>query len=636
MVGSKKNAAAVDAAKPFPEFLVGATGRPTLEADEMRTTDTDSHHAETIALIVVFIGMSAMLRSIRLALFAEIALACGIGWTFGWATMSIGELNLLSIVFLIALIGIGMDYLVQILVRYRRESQLHSRPEAIWTRVLSSVAAPINTACAGAAGAFLVSVFTHFPGTSQLGIIAGGGLLLCLLTGYTVLPAILVLFPLKTKKMGTDQRYHPVPPLRRSWTRFISPIIWCVAVLAGVPYAQRVGFDPGLLQLQAQSLESVKLIDTLQTWYAVELSRNVETLRSVRDLVEQDPNVSYTDSVLKAIDNQAFLNQPQNTLPAVNWVTPPSIPAGEIASLGTRCKSLADHYAAVPSAGSLVQALRSVAAALHDPKADRASVAAKLTEWQKGFVDLVRDSLAKLHPQPLYVTKWPKELRSHYVSADGTYALYIYPTKDLWVRQNLTEFVNAIEKLISAVPSAAPPTGIAVNVLYSTSGIRSSFIHATLYALILIVLLVFLDLRRIDQTLMAISVLAFGLPMLIAIMGVLRIEWNFANFFGLPILIGAGHEYGVFLVHRYKESIEHPRRVWRGWDVSDRALLLCAFITSSSFGFFWLLGHHLGLRSLGLVMAIGTACIYGASICVLEPLLKWRLARRGRGGPPLS
>ena len=31
-----------------------------------------------------------------------------------------------------------------------------------------------------------------------------------------------------------------------------------------------------------------------------------------------------------------------------------------------------------------------------------------------------------------------------------------------------------------------------------------------------------------------------------------------------------------------------------------------AFVTSSSFGFFWALGHHKGLRSLGLVMALGT------------------------------
>ena len=115
--------------------------------------------------------------------------------------------------------------------------------------------------------------------------------------------------------------------------------------------------------------------------------------------------------------------------------------------------------------------------------------------------------------------------------------------------------------------------------------------------------------------------------MLVALMGLFHVDWNFANFFALPILIGAGHEYGVFLVHRYRESLRDAHRPWPRWDVADGALALCAFITSSSFAFFYLLARHRGLRSLGLVMALGTACIYLASVVALRPLLKGRLAR---------
>src|SRR4030095_4435722 len=99
-------------------------------------------------------------------------------------------------------------------------------------------------------------------------------------------------------------------------------------------------------------------------------------------------------------------------------------------------------------------------------------------------------------------------------------------------------------------------------------------------------------------------------------------------FFGLPILIGAGHEYGVFLVHRYREALRDRRRVWRRWDVADRGLLLCAYVTCSSFGFFWAMAHHRGLRSLGMVMTVGTLCIYLAGVVVLRPLLLWKLTRR--------
>src|SRR5205085_3230156 len=148
--------AARDVAKNFPEFKLGVTGRPALEADEMRTTDVDSHRAEIVALTAVFIGLAVVLRSFWMALAGEIALGVGIGWTFGWATIAVGELNLLSIVFLLALIGIGMDYLVQVLTRYRMEARRRSDPQTIWIGVFRHVALPINTACMGAAAAFLV------------------------------------------------------------------------------------------------------------------------------------------------------------------------------------------------------------------------------------------------------------------------------------------------------------------------------------------------------------------------------------------------------------------------------------------------------------------------------------------------
>ncbi|MCL2647675.1 MAG: MMPL family transporter [Phycisphaerales bacterium] len=195
-----------------------------------------------------------------------------------------------------------------------------------------------------------------------------------------------------------------------------------------------------------------------------------------------------------------------------------------------------------------------------------------------------------------------------------------------------------MEEVEARTPKNVVLTGIAVQLPQSTRAIHRAFLLSTLYAVILIFVLVLLDLRRLGQTLLAISVLVFGLPMLIVAMAVWRWAedpmgipgtWNFANFFALPILIGAGHEYGVFLVHRYREVLHDPRRVWKWWDASDRALLLCAIVTSCSFGF--LMGaQHRGLASLGWVMAVGSACIYLAGLLVLRPILQWLLRRNSK------
>jgi predicted RND superfamily exporter protein len=622
--------ATAQAAANFPEFHVAVTGRPALEGDQMGATNIDSHHAEIVALIFVFFGMVVMLRSIWLALAAEIALGVGIGWTFGWATISVGELNLLSVVFMIALIGIGMDYLVQILTRYRSEAQRYPRAGAVWVRVFRHVGPPINTACLGAAGAFLVSIFTDFRGAADLGIIAGGGLLLCLISGYTVLPALLTIFPprLRPYKVATHDRS---PGRLGASGRLALPVLWLIALAGGLPFMSMSHFNPGLIELQVPHLESVEMIRTLQTWVAVVTSTDLYQLRQVRNAVEKLPSVKSTYSVLSALDNLEWLKQHQDQMPQVQWTPPAALKAADLPTVAGAARNLATSFDALSDAAGRQAAtsLRNFAADL-DATAAPTAAAARLSQWQTIFVDELKELLGQFSVTKLDMAAVPEELRGHLLSRDGYYALFIYPSLDLWQQNNLALFVNEVEKAVRPLPNAPTVTGIASNVYHTTESIHAAFYHATCYALALIFILVLLDFRRLGPTLAAVSVLGLGLPMLLVLMGYLNITWNFANFFGLPILIGAGHEYGVFMVHRYLEAKNHPRRFWARWDVSDRALLLCAYITSSSFGFFWLLAQHQGLKSLGLVMALGTACIYLATIIVLRPLLRWRLDRLRR------
>jgi predicted RND superfamily exporter protein len=644
-------AAVRQAAKDYPEFTVGITGRPALAADEMRTTDEDSNRAEIVALTAVFVGLVVLLRSLWLAFAAELALGVGIAWTFAWATLTLGELNLLSIVFLLALIGIGMDYLVQILARYRAEAARRRDPRTIWVAVFRQVGPPINTACLGAAGAFLVSLFTDFEGAADLGLIAGGGLVLCLLAGYTFLPALLTIRPVRRRENGApvngslkpaseggaaESVEAPNAP-RRRW---LGPIVWLGLLAVGIPFAMRTGFNPSLLDLQASNLESVKLVRRLQTWNVVVLSKDLDALRAARDAVRQSPRVARVESILGVYDNYEALTRGIAPLPTIAWSTPAAVSQARVDALARQAASLAGRFEVTASAEKsgvfreAAEALRAFVAAIG--KAEPGVAAARLSAWQEGFVGELKQMLAQFTPAPPDLAKVPEELRSHFVAADGTYAMYVLPKDDLWDHAALNRFVEDVEPRVKGLAKPVTLTGIAHNIYHSTFSIRSAFYRATFYALGLIFVLVLIDLRRLSHTLMAVSVLGLGLPMLVALMGLFHVDWNFANFFGLPILIGAGHEYGVFLVHRYREGLRDGRRPWGRWDVADGALLLCAFVTSSSFGFFYLLAHHRGLRSLGLVMALGTGCIYLASVVALRPVLKWKLARAGRAARELD
>jgi predicted RND superfamily exporter protein len=756
-------AATADVARGFPEFRVGVTGRPALEADEMRTTDADGRLSGVVAMSAVFAGLVLFLRSVRLAVAAVASLCVGIGLTYGWAAVAVGEMNLLSDVFLIALIGIGMDYFVQSLSRYRVEAARNGGggagggrgavarggatarrdPRRVWVAVVRQVATPVTTACLGAAGAFGVAVLTPFKGAADLGVIAGGGLLLCLACGFTVLPALLTVWhgsgrharrtgsSAATEMVNADSRIDgrspvpsplyagdrvrvrgrsgrarsclqwlrgAVPPIaaahpnagdagasregesnstlgpspqpsppstgergpeavarRRRRRLLVTPVLWLLALAAALPFALRSRFDPGLLNLQAPDAESVRLVRKLQTWSAVVLSKDLAVLRRAREALGGSPEIASTESLLDAQDNAGWLRANAGSVRAIRWADPTAPRPGDVAGLAAAVRAVGDQFAAVAASVNLPTADRAAladAAAAAKASAGRldaavakgrstteaAAAASRLAAWQSAFAGQLRGTLAQFDPpagpgpnDPAAVATLPPELRKHFVSDDGTYALYVYPAHDLWQREHLERFVGDVERRLSAVPGVPAPTGIAVNILHSTTRVQASFLRATAYALGLIVVLVFLDLRRPGQTMLAVSVLALGLPMLAGVMTLLGVAWNLANFFGLPILIGAGHEYGVFTVHRYREAVRDPRRrAWAGWDASDWALLLCAYVTSASFGFFWLIARHQGLKSLGLVMALGTACIYLATVAVLRPVLKWRLGVRSR------
>ena len=646
-----------EAARPYPEFSVGLTGRPVLDADEDEITDRDSRRSEVVALIAVFIGLVVMLRSAWLAFAAELALAAGIGWTFGYATLSVGRLNLLSTVFIIALIGIGMDYLVQILTRYRQEAARHARPAVIWIAVFRHVGPPITTACLGAAAAFFVSVFTDFRGAAELGIIAGGGLLLCLLAGYTVLPALLTVFPARVPPEAAARVYPDREPSKLGRWRLLLPLSWLALLCVAIPLGFRTEFNPNLIDLQAPDLPSVRIVRRIQTWSAVVLSKDLNVLRQACAALASAATVASTDSLLNTEDNYQKLHQAAARDLKVQWAEPDPVRVQDLPPIADRATALA----AAIEAGAGTEADRhAVAKSLRD-FADRAganahapAIAARLSAWQVAFVAELRSLLSELDPPPLDLTKVPEQLRGHYVSDNGVYALYVNPSGDLWKQPELAKFMTEVESRVATIsapnhsnptPSPGTPslrstsasawarpivTGIASDIYHSTAAIERSFYAATAYALAIILLLVLIDLRRLDQTLFAVGVLALGLPMLIGLMGLFHVPWNFANFFGLPILIGAGHEYGVFMVHRYREACHDPRRAWRWWDASDRALFLCAYVTSSSFGFFWLFAHHLGLRSLGWVMAVGTLCIYLAAVIVVRPVLRWRLEKHAK------
>ncbi|MCA9070716.1 MAG: MMPL family transporter, partial [Planctomycetaceae bacterium] len=114
-------------AENHPEVKVGVTGIPVLENDEMRRSQSDMILASAISFVAVGLLLFLGFRGFRHPLLALLMLLIGMAWTFGYTTLVVGHLNILSVSFAVILIGLGIDFAIHYLARYL-EQRHHGQP----------------------------------------------------------------------------------------------------------------------------------------------------------------------------------------------------------------------------------------------------------------------------------------------------------------------------------------------------------------------------------------------------------------------------------------------------------------------------------------------------------------------------
>jgi hypothetical protein len=175
-----------------PGVNVGLTGEPVLEHDEMLQSQKDTTIASIVSLVLsalIFIyGYQETGRPVK----ATLCLLVGLAYTFAFATLTIGHLNILTITFLPMLIGLAIDFGVHLVTRYEEELRHGRSEEEALTKAMVFTGQGIFTGALTTAGAFLAMSFTNFKGIQEMGVICGGGLAICLVPMMTMLPALLL------------------------------------------------------------------------------------------------------------------------------------------------------------------------------------------------------------------------------------------------------------------------------------------------------------------------------------------------------------------------------------------------------------------------------------------------------------
>ncbi|RKZ43353.1 MAG: hopanoid biosynthesis-associated RND transporter HpnN, partial [Gammaproteobacteria bacterium] len=240
------------------------SGSAVLSHEELQSVMEGTQLSVILALCMVTVIMIVGLGSFWLVLATIITLISGLIITAAWATLTVGELNLISVAFAVLYIGLGVDFAIHFCLRFR-EHFLNNNDRALALRETSKSCGDSLFLCAvTTAIGFYAFMPTDYDGIAELGWISGSGMFISFIVTMTLLPALLGILPIKSQPIVQNNPHSSHANSLNSWLAFpvtyarairIVSIIIAISLFWIVP---RVEFDHNTLNLQNPENDSVK------------------------------------------------------------------------------------------------------------------------------------------------------------------------------------------------------------------------------------------------------------------------------------------------------------------------------------------------------------------------------------------
>ncbi|MFN0196495.1 MAG: MMPL family transporter [Planctomycetaceae bacterium] len=496
----------------FPHVEIGLTGIPVLESDEMRRSQFDSMITTGISMAGVLVLLLVGFRGKKHPLLLMSSLAVALAWTFSFATLTIGHLNILTVSFTAILVGLGIDFSIHYLSRYLQYRHEGEAVNTATVETVGNVGLGIVTSALTTALAFLCATLTPFLGVAELGIISGGGIMLCVLATFIMMPAMLALSDRSTAELSVPT------PMAWTWLRkisyayprltlfvtmcFIGGLISQIVKHEDGEFSSRVKYDYNLLNLQADGVDSVKALKRLteqskhQVLFAVSLADSAD---EARELATQYAELSTVDHVetlamripVKSQENKSpYIHQIAETLTNLP-PAPPNYSPPDPAEFGSAVEQLWKVLRKLRSRGSIATAADYDRFLDRFEEMDLNAQMKFLAEYEARMIGSLWRQLqilrASTDPRPLTLADYPKELRDRFISADGKWLVQIYPKANIWDYEPLHRFVTDVREVDPEV------TGTPLQNYEAGRQIRTSYENAAYYALIVIFMVLLWD-----------------------------------------------------------------------------------------------------------------------------------------------
>ncbi len=606
----------------YPSVSIRVTGEPALEHEEMESVTDGSIIAGIVSLILVCLSLISGLRSFKLLIATFLALILGLILTAGFATLSIGHLNLISIAFAVLYIGLGVDFAIHFCLQYRESmlqglNQLDSLNHTIKTIGLSLFLCALTTSLG-----FLAFIPTDYSGVSEFGVISGGGMFIGLFVTITFLPAFLKVFAsinIKPHSASSVPGCLVKIPAHHAWAIRLWAVI--LALIASLLIPKTV-FDSNPVNMRNPASESVKTIRQLllshhdSPFALAALAENLPTAIQKAEAFAQLPSVHSAITLhdivapnqaekIEIIEDLAFVlgNQLENYPQQVQNSQPQK-------AISTFILDTEKYLQQTPSANPpaiLQKLLDNLDLLLAHQHADAAS-----QQLQTSLLNLLPHTLQQLKSSlsatPYELADIPYEVSSQWIGQSGVYKVLITPEFDQNIPQNLHQFVTEVQTIDPAA------SGLPVADLASGVAVVDAFIEAFSGAIIAIFILLLLILKSLKHTLLVMGPLILASLLTGASSVIFNNPINFANIIALPLLMGMGVDSGIHILHRLKNAHSTPADILQS--STARGVFFSSLTTLFSFSSLAFVPHQ-GTASMGLLLAIGISFTLLCTLLVL-------------------
>jgi hypothetical protein len=531
-------------------------------------------------------------------LYAFVPLSCGLILAFGFAGATVGTLNAITGGFAALLVGLGVDFVIVSYGRYVEERNRGAPLSTALRRMNGATGRAVITGGVTTAATFYAFLITEFQGLRQMGFLIGTGIFFCMASVVILLPALLAWQEDRRARRHQEERrvlffkgFGAPYLIRFSFRRpgLVLALGAVITLVAGI-VALRLEFVDSIRSMRPEGNRGMQVQDEIAERFGSGFDYMMLIVRG-----DSEAEVLHRTALVEARAQQLVASGVLNSVDSVASILPSPVHQSEVLSwLEERGDEVFDRerIAAVFDRAARQQGL--------NPEPFQHGL--ELLQQAAAVTEPLRlEDLATVRETERLVERFVRKLDSGWRSV-----VYLYPPPLVWKREAPPE----VEALASE--QHVELAGINVVSKRLRDQVKEDAILAAIVGVVVVGLLLWADYRRIGDTLLSLAPLGVGIVWMLGLMAATGLAMNFFNVFVSTMIIGIGVDYGVHMLHRFREAQRAGRSdLLLEIEETGKAIVLAALSTSVGFGSM-ALSHYPGLRSMGLVAifgAVGTALV---------------------------